>query len=557
MVISLFAACGSSRTAAPVPAAASSESGYPAYLNLDGPVPVIKEGEGAGVTVTMVTGQGEMTLSWENLWLAKYIERFMNIDMKVEQILTSALSERKNLMFAADDLPDILFNVDLTSNEIMRYGQMEGQLLDLTPYVNGTLTPETVYNMDKYPDSRTMCTTPDGKMYTLPFVNEPDDDGSADRTFLDKRWLDACGIENPRTLDDFIDMLRLFKEKDVTGVGADNIVPYAVSFNYLDPSWYFLNALGYVGGGRGTSPALRDGEPELPVTNAEVYLEFIKVMKTLYDEKLFSENYFTAEGTEVNAWLLENRAGVFSEPVYVTGYTEWREWDSVYPLTSDWNATPKWAAPISHQVGDFAMSANSKYPEIGVRFANVFFAPFGRIFMLGPAENMEERMDHIGSSWNPETQTVVFNEHLLPEGINDPWTYLLMYQTWYFTLGTWCLRESNAYIGRLLGGNPPPGKNYNLDDADEQYMSLVAKNLMPYAVERFPYIYYLEEESTIRLSDLSAVIDSYLNEQIASFMTGRRPLSEYDAFIAEMKSIGIDELDQIYKNVWAEYKKAK
>jgi len=490
------------------------------------------------------------------MWIGQYVEKFLNLDLKVEEHEYAANAELKNLMFAAQDIPDLMYGMNFSPNELMKYGQMEGQLLDLTPYVNNELTPEIYNHLEKRPDARALSTTPDGKLYTLPFIDGLDNEGAVPRMFIDARWLDATGLSVPKTLDEVIVMLRAFKNADVTGVGSDNIVPLAAAFMAYNPSFYFFNALGILGGGRGANPALLEGEAMLPVLDADRFYVFLETLKLLYDEGLIHNDFFTADAATVNAWLLEDRAGMFLEPVYVTGYTEWKEWVAVSPLTSDWNSKVQWEAPLGVQIGDFAMNSKTQYAEVGVRFANVFFAPFSRIFMYGPWDESPERLNHIGAHWDHEIKSVVYNVDELPDGVADPWTFYMTHSTWYFTLGTWNLLESIVYHGRMMGGDPPDHKVFNLDDADMQYRSLVTQSLMPHTVQRFPGFFFLEEEESIRRTDLAAVINPYLDEQIANFITGRRPLSEFNSFMDEMKSIGAEELEQIFKGVWANFKAA-
>ena len=46
---------------------------------------------------------------------------------------------------------------------------------------------------------------------------------------------------------------------------------------------------------------------------------------------------------------------------------------------------------------------------------------------------------------------------------------------------------------------------------------------------------------------------TYFTENYVSFLTGVKPLSEWDSFIADMKSFGMDELLEIYQAAYDRY----
>ena len=121
-------------------APAFAEATYPDYLNLDSQDPIIKEGADAP-TPRWTIVQDSTAGKWEDLWISRYFKDRYNIEFEVESILNTALSERKSLMFATGDLPDIMTGFGLSTSEILRYGQQEGLLLALDEYINEELTP--------------------------------------------------------------------------------------------------------------------------------------------------------------------------------------------------------------------------------------------------------------------------------------------------------------------------------------------------------------------------------------------------------------------------------
>ena len=69
----------------------------------------------------------------------------------------------------------------------------------------------------------------------------------------------------------------------------------------------------------------------------------------------------------------------------------------------------------------------------------------------------------------------------------------------------------------------------------------------------FPAIFYLDEDTTLRMTELLAVLNPYIAEQIALFTMGRRSLDEFDTFMDEINTMGIQDLNQIYRDIYASF----
>lgn len=532
-------------------AGTESASAVPAYLNLAGAVPVHKAVQ-KDVVLKVAAIRPASGGNWNDLWIGKYVAKFLNLQLAVEQIDEGGRNERVALMFAAGDVPDMLLFLGLTPTEIMDYGVINHQLKNLAPYLDAKLTPSMWAWKQKRPDAFASAHTPDGAMYTLPMVRMTNDAGSVPRLFVNQKWLEKAGLKMPSTLDEFLAMGRAFKK-----FGA-NIVPFGGAFyagdgqEYLNIGYYFLNALGYVterDNAFGSKPAIRNGECELPAGNAKLFKAYLETLHTAWTDGLFSEDFFVADRTAAIAQLLDNRVGVYGEPVYVTGIKTWADWWAVKPLTSAHNPKPAWTTPPGVGVGNFAMGAKSKYPLTAMRFADLYYSQNSRMYWLGPKSGSPEAMGLRNS-----IDCLVENKYT--EDITDLWTYLMAKVTPYPGFGTYDTEGDMNYYLDDIGHpefKPDPNKKWDLTDADSQYRAGVAENMLPVASDTFPNIYYLDQKTTERLADLKAVIDPFLKEQVARFMKGDRPLSEFDAFQAELKKIGFAEYEKVYKNIWASY----
>lgn len=114
--------------------------------------PIVKDGE--KLTVSVATKRSEQYgKDPDQQWFWIWSETYSGIDFEVDQILSTAVDERKSLMFASGDLPDLLFGINLDTSELVRYGMGEGMLLDLTPYITPEIMPNLCKWIEAYPES--------------------------------------------------------------------------------------------------------------------------------------------------------------------------------------------------------------------------------------------------------------------------------------------------------------------------------------------------------------------------------------------------------------------
>ena len=330
----ILAACGRGGGGSDIPTERDAD-GYPVYLNLDSRLPVVHEDY--TITLRVIANGSANAMDFEEMWSTQYFAEFMNVHFDVEQV-RGTVGERKSLMFAAGDLPDIILNFHLTPAELVRHGSVEGQLLALDPFISERLTPDIVRALANHPSGHTKAISPDGHMYTLPFLDDPGDNGEVPRLQVNHTWLNILGLESPRTLDDFIDLLFAFRDNaEILGVPAgETVVPLGGGFEASNPGFYILNALGYVierhGNSIGHTPAIRHGQAEIPVGNAEVFPEYLRIMNMMYNEGLISDRFFVLDTTSAGQILAAGAVGVWPDAVNAVLHTpeEFMQWESVF-----------------------------------------------------------------------------------------------------------------------------------------------------------------------------------------------------------------------------------
>lgn len=130
-------------------------------------------------------------------WAVEF-ERLTGIKMNLEIISNNEYTQMLELSFASDTVPDVF---DLTGVNLGVYAK-QNAIADLTDLVKNS----ELYNEI---DAETWdFISLDGKIYGIPMEKAA---GSV--TYIRKDWLDRLGMEVPTTYDEFIEMLRRFKNE--------------------------------------------------------------------------------------------------------------------------------------------------------------------------------------------------------------------------------------------------------------------------------------------------------------------------------------------------------
>lgn len=541
--------------------AASTEeavSDYPEYLNTESAYPIIKDEYAGTITLKVAYVQPANGGEWEDLWLCQYLREKYNVEFEVQSVAQDAQSTQLNLLLNSGDLPDIFLNFSLGASDIVQYGVQEQLFLQCDQYISKEYTPGLYkYLYEEREDARLVATAPDGHIYTLPYLQEVDDEGSQPRNFINNAWLQELGLEMPETLDEFIDALYKMKEADLAGVGSENVYPLGGGINTYGEGWYILEALGYLTtDSYGSTVCIRDGEVVFPAYDTEVFVEYLKIMKQFYDDGIINPDYFTIDSATSQAQLLAGQTGVFSQPVYTVGVANFDDWEACIPLTSEWNAEPgrKRTAAASLS-GALTISADTEYPELCMRIMDIFYNnitddPYA--LWVGPADE-QWNLGYVHHLYSEETNWYCGNPDL-PEGMdhatNSYENRVGCHPSW----GAVMLRESNRVNIKGRGYEPADYMDtLNPENGDANYRLSVIANVMPYLEDGYPSTIYVDVDTNQIRSDLATVIIPYIQEQVALFISGNRDISEIDAFAQELKAMGIEDLLDIYQQAYDSY----
>ena len=536
-------------------------SRYPEYLNLDSFRPIVKDGE--EITLKVVTNRESIAKSDINEnFFPKFIEEKLNINLDIEELSgDDVIDERKNLMFASDDLPDIMLNMHISSSDVVNYGVEGGQLLPISDYFSEELTPNILAMLEENEQIRQENTAPDGKMYTLSRVmaNYPGSDNSMglQRVFINTKYMEAAGIEKvPETLDEFVEMLRAFKSLDPASMGVDEIWPMVSTWG-CDKE-LLMNAFGWMIGTSGDPTAIvwDAGENEVVVPcSQEKYGDYVKLLHTLYSEGLIHPDFYTIDKTAARALYTEGAVPVLADAApYLSLPDTYEDFVAATPLSSQW-CEKGLTVQNNPSMGAMFISADTEYPEVCVRLLDYLFSEEGSVYStVGAPENSEDLMGINGGFTISENGSPVYKD--VTDGKYE--------SDFDYTVNAVALSHGNGLpydenkktlgLQKMCGVEEPQFRELDLTNPDDHYRKLVYEAHQGHMTSGLPTM-YMDTETAARYSDLKTVIKNYVDAESAKFVVGQRSLDELPAFFEELKDLGIDEYVEIAKNAYANYER--
>ncbi len=149
--------------------------------------------------------------------LTSWIAEKTNVQLVFQEIPDTEWDTKVNLLIASDELPDAFIYGGFTAAELADYGS-QGVFMAMNDIIeeHGYYTKQVFEQQDKLPGAYTAL---DGKMYTLPDINECYHCFYSMRAWINQTWLDNLGLEYPNTLDELCEVLRAFRDDDANGNG--------------------------------------------------------------------------------------------------------------------------------------------------------------------------------------------------------------------------------------------------------------------------------------------------------------------------------------------------
>ena len=455
----------------------------------------------------------------EDLFVFDVMKEKIGVAIEPVPVLEDGFTDKINTMIAGGNLPDLL---TIPYETAQLYGPM-GVFAD---YRNDLPTelPELDALLKEYPEVMDVLPAEDGGMYSLPQISTQLDYSWVHGVRTDLLELQGRTAEEIQTLEDLYEYLAESKGM------RDGLITYP--WIPVRPGEELLTAIpDYFGAGGTANPFYTDdGFVYGPTT--EKFRIYIQFLKRLYEERLVHPNFLGLSRNENKELFWAGQSAFFTYPEYLVegSYNEDLKrlsGNDTYDFTAIWPVEFGGSAYTPRRKSAFyaggrwnkAINAETDNLEAVYRFVNYVYGDEGsKLFYMG-----EE-----GTHYT----TTPSGDHV-----------------WLLNFG---------WNSEAVGEDAPSYVEYGL--ANVRYILL-----RPYFPQKpsFNAVYEETLENADRLADpvpivnltseereeyanIMVTVSTYALENCADFVTGDRPMSEWDAFVAELIDLDVDRALAIY-----------
>jgi len=230
----------------------------------------------------------------------KKIEELTGTDVQITWVPDSGYTDKTAAIIASGDMPDVIGvngSAQYKSGVILNAIQ-SGLFWDLGPYLKDypNLNPD---NMNPITASNFKI---DGKFYGLYRETYISRNG----LYYRNDWLQKLNLKQPETMDDLYAMLKAFSENDPDGNNADDtygLVLEKSEYSFF-PVWF----------GAPNVWGEKDGQL-YPAFEHPRYLDALKFLKKLYDERLINQDFALFNVSKANDAINAGKGGAFARNV--------------------------------------------------------------------------------------------------------------------------------------------------------------------------------------------------------------------------------------------------
>lgn len=434
-------------------------------------------------------------------------------------------SEQNNMMLASGEYTDIM-EIDFYNHPGGPSKAIsDGYIIPLNDYMK--FAPNFKKYLEENPEVDKMCKTDDGIYYAFPFIR-------GDKTLivycglmLRQDWLDDLGLSVPTTIDEWHTVLTEFKNKK----GA--VAPLSFLIGALKNAAAFSGAYDVRSGLYVDNGVVKYGE------NEPGYKEFIKTMRQWYSEGLIDKNVATLDSKILDSNVLDGKTGAM--------------------LGNVGGGMGKWALAMKNIDPDFKLVA-APYPSLNkgerVRFGQFdnMVQAAGSASISTSCKDVELAMRYLDYAYSEEGSMLFnFGEEGVSYNMIDgypTYTDLITHnpdgKSFMDMIGIYCRPNGNGpfiqdprYMEQ--SASLPEQKEalqlWSDNDADQTQM---------------PRILLTTEESD-KIARIKSDLDTYTSESFMSFILGTMSIDDYDAYLNQLKTIGVDEYVKVYQDAYDRY----
>ena len=476
--------------------------------------------------------------------LTPWIQEKTNVKINFEEIPDTEWDTKVNLLIASDELPDAFIYGSFSAAELADYGS-QGVFLALNDIIeeHGHYVKQVFDQQEALPGAYTAL---DGNIYTLPDINECYHCFYSMRAWINQQWLTNLGLEYPNTVDEFVNVLRAFKEQDANGNGDPNDeIPFSGNATSWNSTIYPFLLNSFLHYDTSNLSVKEDGTVIFTPIQPE-FKEGLQWIASLIDEGLIEKEALTqteeqlkTKGSNLDIALL----GGFTSATWWSGVgsdngegSRCREYSGLSPLEGPNGVRISPWAGTGFNMGNSVITTACEDPVPLFKMLD---------YMLSDEATLRSQVGELGVDYNEPDEGA--------PGINGKPALYAKIPTSNTTGGT-TGDEANTAMPNVFPSNRTSdfrlGEQADYSDPETQWQqeprlyNESATYFAPYADEHmmYPGAVNLTAEESEKINFMKTQINDYVKENIVLFLAGEKSFdTDWDSFIAEFDNLNLNE----------------
>ena len=474
---------------------------------------------------------------------------------------TDIATQISTTIAARQDLPDILWGVNINSGTISTYGK-EGYLVDLKDYYDDKEGKGKIFwsrmeecltkEQQEYVLRKT--TDPDtGGMYGVPTIETSLVDDLDFMVWINTKWLEKVGKQMPTNTEELYDVLKAFSEVDFDGNGKLNEIPLFGSQNTSSPAQvvnWLVNMFIYYNDGHLWQDYNGDGKIE-HVQTQDKYREALKFVNKLYKEGLLTKMLYTANSAEMKQITTPSNGkamcGIFCG--HLTSHTTFgSEVLYDYECLQTWGAATK--GDISYGLDCFITETAEKrgvVDECWDLLMKMWTKDGALRIRYGEYQvNWTDADPGAKSEYGIDAQYKMLDDPFMQQN-SSMWGDIAS------TLNDYAEGESAQIADEL---DPwQAHKSKMLATAYSYYENAVQNNNDKYLANPFLQSFVMNTEEEESISVKKTNVNSYISSTVKDFVTGANNQninddSDWKAYLAKLDELGYQDVQAMYQKCY-------
>ena len=438
-------------------------------------------------------------------------------------------------------LPDIILRGKIGNDKLASWGE-QGIIVDLRPYLE-----ENAPNFWKLFNEESTISGAivgaNGEIWGLPQVILGAEMRTPTKLWLNKNAMEAIGMDDPKTLDDYVKVMTAIRDSDWNGNGENDEIPLSGAISTA-AQVFVTETLGISNNSAGTRSDWYEGEDgsmEYLMTS-DLYKTYLERMHYLYAEKLLDNEIYTQSSTQFLAKGANMQIGACrTDAPFVLAGTDpekYEQYVAFGPIAPE-GGEPRQYFNEMYGANLYVTKAN-QYREVTARLLDYLYTEEWAQIIRGPQLGSEIKGDWDGKGgwyYIDDTQTKYAFE--VPEEYSG---------VYYWRIGAvapMALRGGLGYSETWM--------NEVMSDTDTHLRAIYA-DTWQYTVPCFPQEYSLTQEEADELALISTELKTYVDQMEVKFVVGEVDIDEgWDEFQAHLKSIGVEDYIRINQGAYERY----